>query len=72
VKSLTQRTVPQNSNGTASPCNGAFAVDLNNIFNIFPAAIGLPFAARAKLFVQAWFRDPPALRASLSGCPRAA
>jgi subtilisin-like proprotein convertase family protein len=60
VKSPVQRTFPQSSNGTINQCNGAFAVDLNNFFNVFPSALGLPFTAGDKLFTQAWFRDPPA------------
>jgi len=60
VKAPTQRTFPQSSGGTINQCNGAFAVDLNNFFTVFPGAIGLPFTSGDKLFVQAWFRDPPA------------
>lgn len=62
VKSPTQRTFPQSSGGTASQCDGAFAVELNNFFNVFPSALGLPFASGEKLYVQSWFRDPPAPR----------
>jgi hypothetical protein len=29
---------------------------------VFPSAIGLPFSAGDKLYVQSWFRDPPAPR----------
>jgi len=62
VKSPTQRTFPQNSGGAINQCNGLLTVDLNNFFVVFPSAIGLPFSAGDKLFVQAWFRDPPAPR----------
>lgn len=62
VKSPTQRTFPQNSGGVTNQCNGSFTVDLNNFFVVFPAAIGLPFSAGDKLYVQSWFRDPPAPR----------
>jgi hypothetical protein len=62
VKSPTQRTFPQTSGGVANQCNGVLSVELNNFFGAFPSALGLPFATGDKLYVQAWFRDPPAPR----------
>jgi len=59
VKSPTQRTLPQLSGGTLAQCDGAFTLDWNNFLATF-AALGEPFAAGDKLYVQGWYRDPPA------------
>jgi len=60
VKSPTQRTFAQASGGIANTCSGAFSQDWNAFQALLPGALGQPFAAGDKVYVQAWFRDPPA------------
>lgn len=60
VKPPTQRTDLQNSGGTAGLCDGTFAVDWNAFQLSDPTALGNPWATGNKVYLQAWFRDPPA------------
>jgi hypothetical protein len=60
VKSPNQRTGTQNSGGTPNLCDGAFTLDWNAYQAAHPGALGNPFLAGDKVYVQAWFRDPPA------------
>jgi subtilisin-like proprotein convertase family protein len=60
VKGPTQRAGSQGSGGTTNACNGAFSLDWDAFVAANPLAVGVPFAAGDKVFVQAWFRDPPA------------
>jgi subtilisin-like proprotein convertase family protein len=60
VKGPTQRAGSQGSGGTTNACNGAFSLDWDAFVTANPTAVGVPFAAGDKIFVQAWFRDPPA------------
>jgi hypothetical protein len=60
VKSPTQRTGTQNSGGNAGLCDGAFTLDWNAYQGANPGALGNPFSAGDKVYVQAWYRDPPA------------
>jgi hypothetical protein len=60
VKSPTQRTATQSSNGTAGLCDGSLVLDLNNYITTHPGSLGQPFAAGNKIYAQAWYRDPPA------------
>jgi subtilisin-like proprotein convertase family protein len=60
VKSPTQRTGTQTSGGTTSTCTGAFTLDWNAYQAANPSALGNPFLSGAKVYAQAWFRDPPA------------
>ncbi len=60
VKAPTQRLPIQNSGGTPNSCNGSFALDWNAFQAGNPLALGNPWSAGAKVYVQAWFRDPPA------------
>jgi len=60
VKSPTQRTGPQSSGGSVGACNGALALNWDAFVSANPTAIGVPFGAGDKVYVQAWFRDPPA------------
>jgi Tol biopolymer transport system component len=62
VASPTQRTDLVFSGGNNGQCNGVLLYDLNGFLNSHPGALGAPFPAGAKLYVQAWFRDPPAPR----------
>jgi subtilisin-like proprotein convertase family protein len=61
VKSPTQRAIAQLSGGTANACDGVLALDLD-AFLASHAALGEPFGVGDRLYVQAWFRDPPAPR----------
>jgi hypothetical protein len=60
VKNPTQRTPPQSSGGTAGACDGALALDWNAYQSANPAALGNPWTVGDKVYVQAWYRDPPA------------
>ncbi|MCY3003082.1 MAG: hypothetical protein NTV21_14865 [Planctomycetota bacterium] len=60
VKSPTQRTVVQNSGGTAGACNGTLVLDFLDYIASHPAAIGAPLNAGQVVYTQAWFRDPAA------------
>ncbi|MBL8803204.1 MAG: protein kinase [Planctomycetes bacterium] len=60
VKSPVQRTVADNSGGTAGACNGAFSIDFLTYLSTHPLALGQPMGAGQLVTAQAWFRDPPA------------
>jgi Tol biopolymer transport system component len=62
VKSPTQRTPTQSSNGTANACDGALSLDWNVFVAAHPSALGAPFVAGQVLDAQAWFRDPPTVK----------
>lgn len=62
AKAPTQRTTAQNSGGTLSTCNGQLGLDWNAYQSANPAALGNPWAAGAKVFAQAWYRDPLAAK----------
>lgn len=59
VKSPTQRTTAQNSGGTPGACDGSFSLDWNAFQLANPGALGNPFSAGGKVYVQGWYRDPP-------------
>lgn len=58
VKPPVQRSFPQNSGGTAGACDGAMTLDWNAFHVLLPGALGQPFAAGDKIYLQGWFRDP--------------
>jgi hypothetical protein len=60
VKPPTQRTAPQSSGGTAGQCDGSLALDWNQFQTSTPGALGSPWSAGDKIYVQGWYRDPPA------------
>jgi hypothetical protein len=62
VKAPTQRTIAQPSGGTAGLCDGTLGLDWNAYQIANPGALGQPFAAGNKVYVQGWFRDPPACK----------
>ena len=64
VKAPLQRTPLQNSGGTVDLCNGSFALDWNAYQTANPGALGNPWSTGEKVYAQAWFRDPPAVRAT--------
>ena len=62
VKAPTQRTGTQTSGGTMNLCNGALSIDLLAFLAAHPAALGMPFTSGDHCYLQAWFRDPPAVK----------
>jgi hypothetical protein len=60
VQQPTQRTGLQSSGGTFNACDGSFVLDWNAYQSAHPFALGNPWSVGDKVFVQAWFRDPPA------------
>jgi subtilisin-like proprotein convertase family protein len=60
VKGPTQRTGTSNSGGAVNACNGALALNWNAFITANPGAVGNPFSAGDKVYVQGWYRDPPA------------
>jgi len=60
VKSPTQRSAAQNSGGTNGLCDGTLGLDWNAFQAANTGALGNPWSAGAKAYVQGWFRDPPA------------
>jgi len=64
VKSPVQRTGVQFSNGTLDQCDGEFFLDWNAYQLANPTALGRPFSAGDKVYVQAWLRDPPASKST--------
>jgi len=64
VKAPTQRTPLQNSGGTFGACDGSFVLDWNAYQSGHPLALGNPWSIGDKVYVQAWFRDPPAAKGS--------
>lgn len=60
VKSPSQRTGVQSSNGSFGACDGSLAIDFLAFMAAHPSALGQPLAAGQHYNAQAWFRDPPA------------
>jgi len=64
AKSPIKRTGSQNSGGTAGLCDGTYTLDWDAYHMNNPAALGNPWGMWDRAFVQAWYRDPPATKAS--------
>jgi subtilisin-like proprotein convertase family protein len=62
VKGPTQRTPSVNSNGLINSCNGALNLDWNAYQAANPGAVGNPWSVGNKVYVQGWYRDPPAAK----------
>jgi hypothetical protein len=62
VKSPTQRTGVQNTGGTSGGCNGTLTFNWNAYQTAHPTSLGNPFSAGSKVYVQGWYRDPPATK----------
>jgi hypothetical protein len=60
VKGPTQRTGSSSSGGTILACDGALTLDWNSYQTSTPGAVGQPWAVGNKVYVQGWYRDPPA------------
>jgi hypothetical protein len=64
VKAPTQRTVAQSSGGTFGACDGTLSVDFLAFMALNPGVLGQPIAPGQQYDAQAWFRDPPAPKAT--------
>ena len=64
VKHPAQRTPIQNSGGTFGTCDGSLVLDWNAYQSAHPLALGNPWSAGDKVYVQASFRDPLAVKAT--------
>jgi hypothetical protein len=64
VKPPTQRTPIQDSGGTSGACDGSYVLDWNAYQSTNPLALGNPWGVGAKVYVQAWFRDPVAVKST--------
>jgi hypothetical protein len=62
VKAPTMRTGVQTTGGTVALCDGTMTLDWNAFQIANPSALGAPWSAGAKAYVQGWFRDPPACK----------
>ena len=57
-----QRTPLQSSGGTAGACDGALQLNWNAFLAAQSGVLGVPFSSGDHVFVQAWFRDPSAVK----------
>lgn len=64
VRSPIQRSPTQTSVGSAGACDGALSLDWSQFVASQAGALGTPFAIGDDVYLQAWFRDPPAPRAT--------
>jgi hypothetical protein len=64
VKAPTQRTSTQTSGGTVNACDGSLSLDWNAFQAANPTALGNPWSVGNQAQLQAWFRDPPAGKAT--------
>jgi hypothetical protein len=64
VKSPTYRSGAQASGGTVGQCDGTLSLDWNAFQAANPGALGSPFSSGQKIYVQGWFRDPPACKST--------
>ena len=62
VKPPTQRSQGLNTGGTVNTCNGALAWNWDAFQAANPGAVGNPWTLGEKAWVQAWFRDPTAVK----------
>jgi subtilisin-like proprotein convertase family protein len=62
VKAPTGRTGNQSSNGTGGACDGTLVLNWDAFQLGHPGALGQPWSAGDKAYVQGWFRDPPSCK----------
>jgi hypothetical protein len=62
VKTPTMRTGVHSSGGSLNQCDGTLSLDWNAFQLSHPGALGAPWVAGNKAFVQGWFRDPPSCK----------
>jgi hypothetical protein len=58
VKAPTLRALQQSSGGAAGACNGSLTLDWNAFQLAQTSALGAPWSAGSKAYVQGWYRDP--------------
>lgn len=58
VKPPTQRTIGGNSGGTTGQCDGHLTLNWDAFQLGLPGALGQPWVAGSKAYVQGWYRDP--------------
>ena len=65
VKAPTRRMgSPLGSGGTAGLCDGSYVINWDAYQSANPTALGNPWLAGGKVFVQSWYRDPLAVKTS--------
>jgi hypothetical protein len=64
VTSPTQRLPAHNTGGNLATCDGTFSDDWNSYVANSPSALGCPFLGGEQVWVQAWVRDPGAVKNS--------
>ncbi|MCY3001363.1 MAG: hypothetical protein NTV21_06125 [Planctomycetota bacterium] len=64
VKSPTFRSGAQATGGTVAACDGTLSLDWNAFQAANPGSLGSPFSSGQKVYVQGWFRDPPACKST--------
>ncbi len=62
VKAPTQRTTTHFTGGNFGQCDGSLALDWNAFQLANPGALGNPWSSGESVFVQGWYRDPPAVK----------
>jgi subtilisin-like proprotein convertase family protein len=62
VKPPTKRLVATDTGGTNGACDGTLSIDLSDWFATHPGAPGLPWSPGQQIWLQGWFRDPPACK----------
>ena len=62
VKGPTQRTGSVSSGGTLNACDGVLSLNWNAYQIANPTSVGNPFSSGNHVFVQGWYRDPPAVK----------
>ncbi|NUP95500.1 MAG: hypothetical protein HUU28_04980 [Planctomycetaceae bacterium] len=64
VKAPTARSSAALSGGTSGACDGSLSLDWNAYQSANPGSLGSPFTVGQKVYVQGWFRDPPACKST--------
>jgi hypothetical protein len=64
VKAPTQRMPTQVSGGNVGQCDGSLTQDWNAFQAANPSSLGNPFSAGQKVYLQAWYRDPSAVKST--------
>jgi hypothetical protein len=59
VKTPVQRGLSGSTGGNVGACDGQLLLDWNQFQQTHPNALGAPFTSGARVWAQAWFRDPP-------------
>ncbi|MCY3001624.1 MAG: hypothetical protein NTV21_07460 [Planctomycetota bacterium] len=60
VQPPSQRGPIATSGGSTNACDGSLTLDWNTFRASSPTILGAPFQGGESLWIQAWFRDPPA------------